>query len=256
MGEIAENPQANQETATVIAPVVKNYTSKELRNALGSERFQTMQPNYNRPEALLPKDLDETLVNEVVEAVATPKLVAARHDFRFDADEELKDWHQELPGGGELSYLGAGEMRFMFRLTKDGKEMAVGLTKNYLNETGLQVPEDSRLTLDRNSAAGKLMTYSDLRTYLVLPVAQADRPYYGVVFQEYAPYSPLKTGLSPISSKIAEGRARRHIKEYCREQGCKLRKISDDIGAKKHHFLVNGEIAIIDAPVDVSTIYS
>lgn len=86
MAEYSEDIGPGQESSSVITPVVKGYSSEQLRTALESEIFQEMHPNFDRPEALLPTDLNQEMVEKIVNTVTSQDIYEKKLQREYNLD--------------------------------------------------------------------------------------------------------------------------------------------------------------------------
>lgn len=98
----------------------------------------------------------------------------------------------------------------------------------------------------------KRLIYSDLRTYLIIPVGYGESDARGIIFQEYLPQSSLKVTLAPFSATLAERSAKRYIESYSGKRGCSVRHMAGDFGDARHRFLVDRQIALTDVSFEVN----
>lgn len=143
------------------------YDPADFENIVTSELWQNLSPNAPSPNDLLPKELNAAQLamigNTFLEpSFATdPGLWSGLGDLPAD---------REIAGVGALEKVGSGETKACYRLTTEqGKKMAV-LLMNYGNTLGLYTPEDPKLSQVSESPTRRLWEYSDLRTYLYIPL--------------------------------------------------------------------------------------
>lgn len=231
----------------------KEYTREELEDALSSHRFGQMRPNYDQEGALHPSSLNAEMITPIVDAILRQDIF----DEYLRHCEPSKKFRIELPNIGTLESIGGGESKLVFKLTtNEGKRMAVSII-GYRTRLGIQVPEDPRIYMTDKSPTRISMFYSDLRTYLILPVsyeAEESKPFYGIAFQEYADYSLRRAVLAPASATLAGRRVEGYIRRYMRRHGYpKYEILGKEYKAHRHRFLIKGRVVVIDTRIEVWT---
>jgi hypothetical protein len=146
---------------------------------------------------------------------------------------------------GTLEKIGFGESSICYKYTGGGRDMAVRFGA-YDSNIGLQIPADPRLTLVNDNGNRRLWSYSDARTYLVLPISR----YTAVTLQEFG-----GTAQPPSSFAAGIGRAMARANAQGRLQH--IDNTRPDLTtiemAKRRHFLYKrgyGIPGIIDIPVE------
>jgi len=221
--------------------VKKAYTRSDFDTAIADPAFQKLHPNYDQKDTLHPSELTADLIEAVTNRILSLKLVE-----RFTEIDRIRfQFREDIPGIGTLEYIGGGESKLSFLLTTEKGQVVVSLT-GYDGEIGIQVPEDPHIYLAKKMPAKLRTFYSDLRTYIILPVLIGGDAYYGIMFQEYG---QKPATLSPITSRIDQLRVRRYISNYAGNHSYPKFRIEKEIGHPRHHFLIKGRVVFIDVEV-------
>lgn len=219
----------------------RKYDPENLYSMLNTSRWQGLSPNYQSPRAMLPKELSTEDVEEIVDVVISEEALRSTENRHIQFT-----FRREIPNLGSIEAFGRGESNVVYLLTNmAGRNMVVKFGDYGVGlKVGLQIPQDRRIYQSREGIGKNLWYYSDLKTYLCLPITPDS---YGVIFQEYGG----RNNSTGILNAFAARRARQYIKSSERQMILSVRE-----GELKHprHFLYNRGIfripAVIDIPVE------
>jgi len=231
-------------------PGQRAYSHVELERAMHANAWLEAQPNRPHPQDLPPQFFSIEGVERVVEAMLDPAISRVLSSGRNSqqAWNEAPKTLQPGPQLGTLTKVAHGETRVCYRLDHELGKMAV-LFGMYDAEVGVQTPADHRMTLLSRSTSRRLWTYSDLRTYLVLPVGR----YTGVFFQEWGgdthPSGAPGALLAGVGRRLAMANAQRNLAGIDNTMAA-LTKL--ELRERRHALYKPGNIvpAIIDVPVE------
>lgn len=218
-----------------------------LGEILGSEAWKNLTPNYSYIDHLLPQDIPQNQLENLINAFADGVL---RIDYRNQGPRP-----KDIEGLGTLSFLGGGETKNGYLLTTaSGQKMAVlyyrGNT-NYNNKPF--IPDDPRIRVseqypDKNNPEEKPMhkaEYSDFRTYLNIPLSFDGNKAGALILQEYGGSTYPKS----LLTRTAEQKAKQRIIEYVTDRGYRI----SDSEFSARHYLDAGQK---DGPPYVIDIYT
>jgi hypothetical protein len=226
--------------------IQRGYTSEQLDAVWDTTAWLMAEPNRPHTDDYRHRDLGPPGVEKLVEAMLDPAITAPvaggrqRQDLWEGAPEAM-----EIPSMGTLRKVGFGESSICYAYEHGGKKMAV-LFGAYNGEIGLQVPEDPHLTLVNENINRKLWTYSDLRTYLVLPIGR----YNAVTLQEYGGTpTPPRGFLAGIGRAAARANAHRRLGHIDKTRPD---LIETEMAKHRHYLYKPGHAlpALIDIPVE------
>jgi len=226
-----------------------NSPKPDLATLLSSEKWQQLTPNFVKHDALLPKDMNTALIESVIGTLSSPDIIR-RFQRRDPITEPLT-----ITDIGILELLGVGDSKQVFRLTTQAnKHLAILVDRGYA--LGVVLPEDKRI-YDRAELATEerpakistvYATYSDLRTYLSVPLTITPERYGGVYFQEYGGQHHLSRLAMPFTHPKEE----RGVRSYVSAKGWEIVD-PQEIQDEDHYLLPDGrgkkDIAVIDIPL-------
>ncbi|MBN2016091.1 hypothetical protein JW766_04630 [Candidatus Dojkabacteria bacterium] len=221
--------------------VKKAYTRADLDQALASPAFQGLEPNYDQKDTLYSQELTVDVIEAVTDKILSLGLVER---FR-EIDRDLFSFQEQIPRIGTLEYIGGGESKLSFLLSTRNGKVVVHLA-GYDGSLGVQVPTDPKIYMAKEMLGKRRAFYSDLRTYMILPVSICGDAHYGIMFQEYG-QRPAR--LTPLTSRVDQIRVRRYIHRYAEQEGYPGFKIEDEVRHSRHHFLINGRVVFIDVEI-------
>ena len=222
----------------------KLYQKDDLQTVVESPAWQDLTPNFKDARALHPRDLDffsiEMLANHFIE---NPELLDRVYEH------EQLPYSFEIPDVGEITFVGKGEQKVVFKFTStEGKSLAIILSSGY-NFEGVEVPGDPRIhkVFQKLTADGDVISYeySDLRTYLSLPVGYRRYPI-GIHFQEFAHHQSLRSNF--LAKKGSIGIAQSRVRRYVEKRGFRVAD-SRELDKNRHFLVLDGlarRIAVID----------
>jgi hypothetical protein len=222
--------------------VMKTYKRADLKEVLESSDFQEMEPNYDQKETLHPRELSAEVIEAVTDKILSLELVKSfkenkRTHFSFRA---------EIPEIGTLESIGGGESKLSFLLTTQKGKVVVHVA-GYDGNLGIQVPTDPKIYMAKGMIGKIRGFYSDLRTYLILPLSIGQEAHYGIMFQEYG---RRPAHLASITSRVEELRVRRYVSRYAREKRYPAYEIQEgELRHPRHHFLIKGRVVFIDVEI-------
>lgn len=232
----------------------RNETTN-LTELIGSDKWQHLTPNYPSPTALLPKELHVEQIEQLVNSIANPTTMKTLREGDIEQEAKKARDRIEIPGIGVLEKLIPGEAGIPYVLTVDsGKKLMLKL-EYYSPSLGVQSPEDPKMYKRANEGGGEVLwQYSDLRTYLMIPVEGTK---YAVKFQEYGGENNTKDHFRYGKSLLALPRishTRKRAKQDIRSRGFDpSHRITQGELNKPKHYLFNRGVdhapAVIDIPV-------
>lgn len=224
------------------------YTPHDLERALNSPLWRHMAPNLPVQNDLEPATLDAAQIEDLVTAMLHPYIGGASPGLKegaaaWDAAPQVLN-----AAGGQLEKVGRGDSRACYKYTDhQGQSMAV-ILGGYQGSLGLDVPSLRHLTALGHGSTESLWSYSDLRTYLVLPV-----DYYRAVFlQEWGGAPEPTTRGGHLFAGLAMRAARRRLwSELVRMQLADPEQIVSELKNPRRYVYKSGRLraALIDIPI-------
>lgn len=223
----------------------KLYQKDDLQSVVESHAWQNLAPNFKDARALHPRDLDVLAIERIVNHFLENSELLDRV-----YEHEQLPYSFEIPDAGEISFVGKGEQKVVFEFTSiDGKSLAIILSSGY-NFEGVEVPGDPRIhkVFQKLTADGEVISYeySDLRTYLSLPVGYRRYPI-GIHFQEFAHHKFLRSSF--LARRGSIGIAQRRVRRYIEKRGFQVADLNEL--EKNRHFLVLDGLARRIAVIDI-----
>lgn len=220
---------------------------EELQRLLNGEDWQALRPNIDRQDALSPADLSFEQVSDIVSVLGSSEVIE-KFAFTAGISRVIPFEQRDLPDVGQLKSIDRGGSKCAFLLTTEsGKKMAVILQAGF--NGSLQIPSDPKISLDFAESFQQWRVqhhvYSDLRTYLTLPLVYRDR-FFGIRFQEYGGSEHLNDW-----ALLTIPLAKRQAREYITKRGYSVTDESD-FDKSAHWLLPRGKIgwpAVIDVPI-------
>lgn len=230
----------------------RGYTIGQLEEVLAGPAWAGLTANAPTAEDVVPQALTAEDIGRLADSMLDPGIVGPV----ADGEQNQNDWAHAprsiaIPGLGDLKRVGYGESRICYKLiTNEGRALAV-LLGAYSATEGLHVPEDLRLTPVAQNLIEKVLTYSDLRTYMCLPLSDG---YNAVFLQEFGGHHRPTGGWSRLFAGASMAAARRRMQEYVADlPGGHVTVGGGELVHDRHYLFKPGQpgAALIDVPVIV-----
>lgn len=230
---------------------MKEYIFREVTPILEPEDFQQViehpswkdiSPNFPSSFALLPKFFTKLRINRLIEAFAHGSPLTRLDPTDMDYKPEL-----EVDDLGKLTFIGRGESKWCYLLTaEDQKKVAVHIGGA---DAQFRIPSDPRIHVVSKNMGKYGLSYSDLRTYLCLPVNLNSNDYKGpisMMFQEWGGEISLD---NPKDQRIKRGTER--VIHYLLERGHSVHPITLQELSHPRHYLLNQGADKEPAAIDI-----
>jgi len=235
--------EVSSEGSVLVDSSLQNKSN--LSDIVQSEAWLNIAPNYpTASDALSPHDVTSEQLSSLITALSDPDIINAMPWDRGEKAFQTK----VIPELGEIEKIGSGEQKVCYRLTtQDGKHMAV-LLRGYDQSLGVQIPDDPKMIRIKSRDDRDLWEYSDLRTYLLYPIAHS----LAVQLQEFGGMNEDRVEFSyneePGVIKFVKGKAA----AYVQGKGHGFAIDKHELSHPKHFLFNQGRSkppALIDIPV-------
>jgi hypothetical protein len=222
------------------------FDSSSLESILQHPSWQEVNPNYPLASALIPKDLTAKDLSLIIEALGEGSpLTKVENSPNFQCPKVF------LENGLSLALYRIGGSKWCYLLTDEsGKKMAIHLG-GY--STVKPFPEDPRISLVNPGLGKSFYSFSDLRTYLVLPVyittEEVEAPS-SLAIQEWGGEKSLQEEnpwLKDLRQQLAAARA----KAYIRTRGYRINSETESELRHLRHYLLNRGNWHLPAVIDI-----
>jgi hypothetical protein len=221
--------------------------------ALGNgQEWQRLTPNAPSVTDMTPAEVSGADLATVYDAVmAMPgfgeSLTGSAVDGKTEVVRHPANQLIDLGNAGQLSFVDAGQSKAVWRWSRGGKSMALGIEfdGNYISREGqVQMPDDPNLIPMGTKSSERYSEFSDLRTYLRIPVGD-----HFIKLQEFGEAPSTAAQLS--HSKVEEAKLRVRGNILRAAPAADMRFTDDELKHGRHYLRKEGydDLFVIDIPV-------